>query len=339
MTLKITHKRAPELVQNRRTFVQLTAAASTCAALPFTLPIASAQTANGKVLVGFAAGGSLDLLARIAAEGLSTKIGRQFIVENKTGASGRLAVENTKSAKPDGETLLVCPQGPLTLFPYIFKNLKFDPFKDLTPIARLSTFDVAISVGPLSGVDSIQKFVSWVKSNPDKANFGSSGAGTLLHFTGISLAQKIGTPMIHVGYKGSAPAVIDLIAGSVPMVVSPLSDVLEHHKAGRLKIIAVSSPLRSQLSPDVPTLKEVGIDVEVPGWFALYGPAGMSVDLVKKYNQALVDTLAAPAVKERLNKMGMTSAVISPEETSQVQRKEHGMWGPLVKASGFTPED
>jgi tripartite-type tricarboxylate transporter receptor subunit TctC len=294
---------------------------------------------TGKVLVGFAAGGSLDILARIAAEGLSSKLGKPFIVENKIGASGRLAVEGTKAAKPDGDTLLVCPQGPLTLFPYIFKNIKFDPFKDLTAIARLATFDVAISLGPLSGADSLQKFIAWVKANPDKANFGSSGAGTLLHFTGISLSQKIGVPLTHVGYKGSAPAVVDLIAGSVPMVVSPLSDVLENHKAGRVKVVAVSSPQRSLLAPEIPTLKELGIDVEVPGWFALYGPAAMPVDLVKRYNQALVDTLAPQAVKDRLNKMGMVSAVISAEDTSQVQRREHLMWGPLVKASGFTPED
>jgi tripartite-type tricarboxylate transporter receptor subunit TctC len=319
----------------RREFMRTTAGAALASAIPSAL----AQSVTGKVLVGFAAGGSLDILARIAAEGLSAKLGKQFIVENKVGASGRLAVEGTKNAKPDGDTLLVCPQGPLTLFPYIFKNLKFDPVKDLTPIARLSTFDVAISVGPSSGVDSIQKFAAWVKSNPDKANFGSSGAGTLLHFTGISLAQKIGAPMTHIGYKGSAPAVVDLIAGSVPMVVSPMSDVLENHKAGRLKIVAISSSQRSLLAPDIPTLKESGIDVEVPGWFALYGPAGMPADLVKKYNQALLETLAPPTVKDRLNKMGMISAVISPEETTQIQRKEHLMWGPLVKASSFTPED
>jgi tripartite-type tricarboxylate transporter receptor subunit TctC len=335
MTMYAIDKASKQMAPNRRRFVQ----GATASTLSVALPLSRAQSGNGKVLVGFAAGGSLDLLARIAAEGLSTKLGKQFIVENKIGASGRLAVEGTKSAKPDGETLLVCPQGPLTLFPYIFKNLKFDPFKDLTPIARLSTFDVAISVGPSSGTDSIQKLISWVKANPEKANFGSSGAGTLLHFTGISFAQKIGAPMIHVGYKGSAPAVVDLIAGSVPMVVSPLSDVLEHHKAGRLKVVAISSPQRSALAADIPTLKEVGIDVEVPGWFALYGPAGMPTDLVKKYNQALAETLAPPAVKDRLNKMGMVSAVISPDDTLQVQRKEHLMWGPLVKASGFTPED
>jgi tripartite-type tricarboxylate transporter receptor subunit TctC len=330
-----SHTNSKSLLKTRRRFVQGSAAS----AIGFSLPLAQAQSTNGKVLVGFAAGGSLDLLARIVADGLSAKVGKQFIVENKTGASGRLAVEGTKSAKPDGETFLVCPQGPLTLFPHIFKNLKFDPFKDLTPIARLSTFDVAITLGPSSGMDSIQKFASWVKANPDKANFGSSGAGTLLHFTGVSIAQKIGAPMTHVGYKGSAPAVVDLIAGSVPMVVSPLSDVLEHHKAGRVKVVAISSPQRSILAPDVPTLKEVGIDVDVPGWFAMYGPAGMPADLVKKYNQALAEVLAPQAIKERLNKMGMISAVISPEETAQIQRREHGIWGPLVKASGFTPED
>jgi tripartite-type tricarboxylate transporter receptor subunit TctC len=328
----------PILQSTKRRFTEASAAL-TAAYLVAPFKQSMAQTSAAKILVGFAAGGSLDLLARMAAEGLSSKLGKPFIVENKTGASGRLAVESTKTAKPDGDTLLVCPQGPLTLFPYIFKNMKFDPFKDLTPIARLCTFDVAISIGPSSGADSMQKFVAWIKANSDKANFGSSGAGTLLHFTGISLSQKIGVPLTHVGYKGSAPAVVDLIAGSVPMVVSPLSDVLENHKAGRLKVIAISSPQRSILAPDVPTLKEVGIDVEVPGWFALYGPAGMATELVKRYNLVLADTLAPQAVKDRLHKMGMISAVISPDETSQLQRKEHLMWGPLVKASGFTPED
>jgi tripartite-type tricarboxylate transporter receptor subunit TctC len=322
--------------QTKRNFVR--SAIATAAASSIPKGFSNAQTSNaatsgsGKIVLG-------DILARIAAEGLSTRLGKQFIVENKTGASGRIAIEATKNAKPDGDTLLVCPQGPLTLFPYIFKNLKFDPFKDLTPIARLSTFDVAISVGPASGVDSMQRFTAWVKANPDKANFGTSGAGTLLHFAGISISQKIGAPLTHVAYKGSALAVTDLIAGSVPMVVSPLSDVLEHHKAGRLKVVAVTSAQRSTLLPDAPTLKEIGIDVEVPGWFALYGPAAMAPDLVKKINQALADTLAPQGIKERLTKMGMISAVIGADETSQIQRKEHLMWGPLVRASGFTPDD
>jgi tripartite-type tricarboxylate transporter receptor subunit TctC len=300
---------------------------------------AGAQGATGKIIVGFAAGGSLDLLARQIAEALSSSSGKTYIVENKVGASGRLAVDAVKAAKPDGDTLLVCPQGPLTLFPYVFKELKFDPFRDIAPICRLSTFDVALTLGPSSGTDSLAKYLAWAKSNPAKANYGSSGAGTLLHFTGVSLSQRSGIQMTHVPYKGSAPAVADLIAGSVPLVVTPLSDVLEYHKAGRVKVVAVSSPRRSPLAPDVPTLKESGVDLDVPGWFALYGPTGMSSDLVRRYHQIAANALAQNSAKERLARMGMVSAVLSPEETAVEQKREHAMWGPMVKASGFTPAD
>jgi tripartite-type tricarboxylate transporter receptor subunit TctC len=321
---------------NRRHWLQATAFLS--ASIPGA-KLAHAQSAQGKILVGFSAGGSVDLLARQVAEGFSNRLGKAFIVENRVGAAGRLAIDATKSAKPDGDTLLVCPQGPLTLFPYIFKNLKFDPFKDLSPIARLSTFDVAIGLGPGSGTDTMQKFVAWAKANPDKANFGSSGQGTLLHFTGISISQKTGVPLTHIAYKGAAPAVADLMASSVPMVVAPMSDMLEYHKAGRLKIAAITSAQRSVLAPDVPTLKELNIDVEVPGWFALYGPAGIPVEEVKKRHQVVAEILGQAAVKERLLRMGMVSALLSPEDTAKAQRSEHLMWGPLVKASGFTPED
>jgi tripartite-type tricarboxylate transporter receptor subunit TctC len=290
-------------------------------------------------LVGFSAGGSLDLLARQTAEALSAASGKPFIVENKVGASGRIAVDTVKASKPDGDTLLVCPQGPLTLFPYIFKQLKYDPFRDIAPVCRLSTFDVAITLGAASGTDSLAKFLAWAKANPAKANYGSSGAGTLLHFTGVSLSQRSGVAMTHVPYKGSAPAVADLMAGSVPMVVSPLSDVLEQHKAGRIKVVAISSPRRSALAPDVPTLKESGVDLEVPGWFALYGPAGMPADVVRRYQGIVATALSQTAAKERLARMGMISAVLSPEETTAEQKREYLMWGPMIKSSGFTPED
>jgi tripartite-type tricarboxylate transporter receptor subunit TctC len=298
-----------------------------------------AQSSTGKIIVGFAAGGSLDVLARICAEHLSSKLGKTYIVENRVGASGRVAVEAVKNAKPDGDTLLVCPSGPLTLFPFVFKNLKFDPFKDIAPVARLSTFDNAIGLGPASGTDSLQKFLAWCKANPNRANFGSSGAGTILHFTGTSISHRTGIPMTHVGYRGSAPAVTDLIAGQVPMVVAPLSDMLEHHKAGRIKIVAITSAQRSPLALEVPTCKEEGLDVEIPGWFSLYTPAGTPAELVKALSLAARDAVLQATVKERLLKMGMIAAPLSPEETLVVQRRENGWWGPLVKASGFTPED
>ena len=146
-------------------------------------------------------------------------------------------------------------------------------------------------------------------------------------------------PLTHVAYKGAAPAVADLMAGSVPMVVAPMSDMLEYHKVGRLKMVAITSAQRSILAPDVPTLKESDIDVEVPGWFALYGPASMPAEEVKARHKIVSETLGQTNVKERLLRMGMISAVLSPEDTLKAQKSEHLMWGPLVKSSGFSPED
>jgi tripartite-type tricarboxylate transporter receptor subunit TctC len=300
---------------------------------------AHAQNTPIKLMVGFAAGGSVDLLARSVAEQLTQKTGRAAIVENRTGAAGRLAVDAVKTAKPDGDTLLVCPQGPLTLFPYIFKNLKYDPFKDLMPVTRLTVFDVAIGLGPLSGADSLPKFLEWAKANPTKANFGSSGAGTLLHFTGTSLSQLSGVPLTHVPYKGAAPAVADLIGANVPMVVAPLSDMLEQHKAGRLKVVAVTSPERGALAPEIPTCKELGLPLEVPGWFALYGPAGLSTEVVDNLNRVVHEALGSPQMRERFLKMGMVPAPTTRSQTLELQRAESAIWERMVKASGFTPED
>lgn len=343
MTRMMNAKQVKSLFESRRLLLGqafgLSSAMAVAGASALLGRTANAQTNPIKLMVGFAAGGSLDLLARAVAEQITVKTNRAAIVENRTGAAGRLAVDAVKSAKPDGETLLVCPQGPLTLFPYIFKNLKYDPFKDLMPISRLSTFDVAIGLGPLSGADSLPKFLEWAKANPGKANFGSSGAGTLLHFTGTSLGQLSGVPLTHVPYKGSAPAVADLIGGNVPMVVAPLSDMLEQHKAGRLKVVAVTSPERGVLAPEVPTCKELGVALEVPGWFALYGPAGMPNEIVDNLNRIIQEVSAQPQIRERLLKMGMVPAPTTREQTLALQRSEHAMWERMVKASGFTPED
>lgn len=300
---------------------------------------ALAQSGNGRIIVGFSAGGALDLLARQVAEGFGQRLGKPYIVENKLGAAGRIAIDAVRSAKPDGDTLLICPQGPLTLFPHVFNNLRYDPSRDLSLIARLTVFDVAIGIGPASGTDSLARFLAWARANPSKANYGSSGAGTLLHFSGVALAQGSGIPMTHVPYKGAAPAVADLMAGAVPMVVAPMSDMLENHRAGRLKIVAICSAQRTPLAPEVPTLKEAGIDVEVPGWYALCGPAGMTPALQKTIHQAAAHLMDQPAVKDRMLRLGMQSAVLDPQQTAQAQQRELRMWAPMVKASGFTPED
>lgn len=326
----------PGTTQNTRRTVLKTGVAVSLAAPAI---IGRAQSNPIRIVVGFQAGGGIDLLARAVAEQLSQKLARPVIVENRVGAAGRLAVDAVKTAKPDGDTLLACPQGPLTLFPHVFKNLRYDPFKDLRPVTRLTIFDVAFGLGPSSGTDTLPRFLDWARANPSKANYGSSGTGTLLHFSGVSLSQITGVKMQHVPYKGAVLAVADLIGGNVPMTVSPMSDMFEHHKAGRLRVGAITSPERSPLSPDIPTCKELGIDLDVPGWYALYGPAGMPDDTAERLNQLVVEAMSQPAMRERCLKMGMISAGTSRAQTLEIQRREFVLWDRMVKVSGFTPED
>jgi tripartite-type tricarboxylate transporter receptor subunit TctC len=306
-------------------------------------PWAGAARAQGepiRVLSGFAAGGSVDALARMAAEALGQGMGRPGIVENKTGAAGRIALDTVKAAPPDGSVLAVAPQGPMTLFPYVFRNLRFDPQKDFTPIAITATGDFAITTGPLTGASSVAELQAWLKANPDKASFGSPGAGTLPHFVGLRIAEALGVKMTHVPYRGSALSMNDLAGGTIAAAVSPVTEALELHKAGRVRILATASAQRTPFVDGLPTLKELGHDIDVPLWFALYGPAGMPAELVARANKLIVDAMTTPAARQRIAALGLVPPPpMSSAQIVALRDRELAMWGPIVKASGFTPND
>jgi tripartite-type tricarboxylate transporter receptor subunit TctC len=301
---------------------------------------AAAQPATGRVVLGFAPGGSVDALARMTADALGAGSGRTFVVENRTGAGGRLALDLVKAAPPDGDTLLVAPQGPMTLFTHVFKKqLKYDPARDFSPVTRLAVGDFALTVGPLSGARDLAGFRSWLKTAGAKATYGSPGAGTLPHFIGVSMAQKFGIEMTHVPYPGSAKSMIDLAGGNVASTLSPVTEALELHKAGKVRIVATSGAVRSPFTPEVPTFKEQGIDLEVPLWFAVYGPAGIPAATVDRLRAAIDRALATPEAAERLAKLGLAAAPLAPAQMEALRQRESAMWGPIVAASGFTPND
>ena len=310
-------------------------------AIPATLALACAraQTPPVKVLIGFAAGGSVDALARLAAEAIQQGTGRGAIVESRTGAAGRIAVEAVKSAVPDGDTLLVAPQGPMTLFPHVFRGLKFDPAKDFVPVSRLAAGDYALTIGPAVPAKDIAGLRSWLKTAGDNATYGSPGAGTLPHFLGVSIARAMGVSMTHVPYRGSALALNDLAGGTLAAAVSPVTEALELHKAGRVHIVATAGAVRSPFVEGVPTLKESGIDVDLPSWFALYAPAATPSATVERLRAAVHAGLATPTAKERLGRLGLVPAPSGAAELVALQKREAEMWGAVVKASGFTPED
>lgn len=318
----------------RRNFLGFTAAAVVAE-----MGGTAAMAADGpaRILVGFAPGGSIDAVARLTADVLTGALGRPVTVENKPGAAGRIAVSQVKSAAPDGDTLLVCPQGPMTLFPHVFESLPYDPARDFTPIARLGVSDMAFSVGPAVPARDLAGVRDWLKQAGPRAAFGSPGAGTIPHFAGVAVAQRLGVKMTHVPYQGSARSIVDLAGGNIATVVSPVTEALELHKAGRIRIVATLGPTRSTFVPEVPTLKELGHDLEVQSWIACYGPAGLPTAVSEKLHASIVKGLATPEARQRLVALGVMPGLAGPAELEQLRRKETQLWGEIVRESGFTP--
>jgi tripartite-type tricarboxylate transporter receptor subunit TctC len=302
---------------------------------------AAAQTFDKpvRILVGFPAGGTADLIARVVADKLKDSLGVPVLVENRPGAIGRIAAEAVKNAAPDGTTIMAMPIGPMAVVPHSTKNLNYDPLRDFTPIAVGATFDFAIAAGPTSGAKSWREFAAWVKANPDKAAYATSGAGSLPHFFGLLLSTELGVPMLHVAYKGSAAYINDLVGGHVPAAIDTVADLSELHRAGKIRILATSGAVRSKAVPDVPTFKELGlIGVEASGWFGFFGPANMPRPIVDALNRAINKALTSPDVVEKLTKIGMDPATSTADEFEKRVGLDYTKWGAVVKASGFTSE-
>jgi tripartite-type tricarboxylate transporter receptor subunit TctC len=296
-----------------------------------------AQSQSVKLLVGFAAGGSVDLTARALADAMKDSLGRPVIVENKPGAAGRLVLEAVKQARPDGDTLMLVPHGPMTLFPWIHRNLRYDPTKDFTPIGRVCVVDYALTTGPATPAKTMGEYLQWARDPKNKASYGSPGAGTIPHFIGQGFTQRTRTDIVHVPYKGSALTMVDLMGGSVSLGVSPLADAIEHHRNGKVRILATTGSQRSTALKDIPTLKEAGIDLVVDGWYGIYAPAGLPDTQL----QALSKALESAVLKQEdfFIKNAMRAAPLKPELLAQLQRAEMAQWEPWVKASGFKAED
>jgi tripartite-type tricarboxylate transporter receptor subunit TctC len=292
-----------------------------------------------RILVGFPPGGSLDALARYLTEPLREALARPVLVENRAGAAGRLAVEATKAAAPDGNTLMLVPSGPMTIFAHIFNDLRFDPQNDFSPIAQLASQDLCLAAAPTVAVRTLAELRDWFKANPKNASFGSPGAGTGLHFTGVLFARRAGVELTHVPYKGTGALVSDLTAGHVPAAMASCTDLIELHRSGRLRILASAGAARWPLTPAVPTFREAGMDVEATGWFGLYGPAGMSPTMVGALNKAVVEAVTSPRGREQMLKFGLIATGTSADELIRLQKRESDLWAEAVKASGFKPEN
>jgi tripartite-type tricarboxylate transporter receptor subunit TctC len=291
-----------------------------------------------RILVGFPPGGSADIVARMLADKMRVTLAQNVIIDNKPGAAGRVALGELKRAAPDGQTLILAPSGALVVSPWLYKNLGFDPVRDFTPVARAVTFDFAITAGPGAPTGDLKAILAWMKSNPAKANYGTPGAGTVPHFTGVLLSQSAGVELTHVAYKGGAPSVNDLLGGQVPLVVDTPLEVIEHHRAGKLRIVAVTGETRNKSLPDVPTLKELGINMAADAYFGVYGPPGMAPDVTARISRAVADALRQSDVSERIFALGLMPAYGNGDELAATQAAHLKRWEAPIKASGFTAE-
>lgn len=301
-------------------------------------PTALAQERTTKIVVGFPPGGSADVIARLLADKLRVSLGQNVLVDNKPGAGGRVALNEVKRAAPDGQTLILSPSGALVIQPWLYSNLGYDPVKDFTAISRVSTFDFAVTAGPGAPAGDIKAVLAWMKANPAKANYATSGAGTVPHFAGQLLGQAAGVPMTHVAYRGGAPAAQDLIGGQVPLMVDTASETIEHHKSGKVRILAVTGETRNKALPDVPTLRESGINVSADAYFGLYGPAGMAPEVVAKIDRAVAEALRDPVIQEKIYGFGLVPNHAGPAELAATQATHFKRWEEPIRASGFKAE-
>lgn len=322
---------------NRRSILNLAAVS----ALAFGLAVpASAQTLPQgpvKMLVGFAAGGSTDVMARIIGEKLSQRIGRSVIVENNAGASGRLAAEQVKKAAPDGMTVLVGNIGMVVLAPVTFKNLSYDPLADFEPVVRAADFQLAVAATKETGAADVAGFVQYLKQNPDKANIAVPLQASLSHLTGLRFAQASGAKAEMVVFRGMALAMQDLLAGRLSGAVATVADFSEQHRAGTMKVLAVSGAKRAPALPDVPTFTEAGIKgFESNGWNGFLLPKGTPQPIIDLYNREIAAIVASPEIAQRYEQLGFIAPEAnSPADFAGAIKSGMDAWRPLVEAAGL----
>jgi tripartite-type tricarboxylate transporter receptor subunit TctC len=310
--------------------------------VPFTLAtLAAAAHAEFpekpiRFVVPYAAGGTTDLVARVVGEKVAEKLGKPVIIENKPGAGGNIGMDAVAKAAPDGYTIGMGAISTNALNPHVYKSMSFDPRKDFTPISLLGTSTIVLQVTPSHPARNVGELVDYLKKQPGY-NYGTAGVGTSMHLAGVLFAQMTGTNITHVAYKGSAPAINDMLGGHLPMMFENLPASLPHIQAGKLRALAVAGKTRSPSLPDVPTMAEAGLaGYSVEPWFGVYGPAGMPAAVVQKINRAYVEALAMPQVKEKLTQAGFAPRGSSDKELGALSQSEYERLGKVARGANMT---
>src|SRR5258708_6288321 len=321
----------------RRQFLQL---ATMAVGLPAVSRMANAQaypTRPVRLVVGFAAGGAPDIAARLLAQWLSERLGQQFIIENRPGAGANIATEFVVDAPADGYTLLLINISN-AVNATLYQKLKYDFIRDIAPVASISHENYGMEVHPSFPAKTVPEFIAYAKANPGKLNMASPGNGTGPHVAGELFKIMAGVDMVHVAYRGSPPALTDLLAGQVQMMFSPLSSSIEYVRGGKLRALAVTTAARSEVLPDVPTVGEFVPGYEASGWFGVGAPRKTPVEIVDRLNQEINVGLADAKLKARLADLGAAVFVGSPSDFAKHIAAETEKWGKVVRAASLTAD-
>jgi tripartite-type tricarboxylate transporter receptor subunit TctC len=324
---------------HRRHYLQHAAAWSATALAPALLTAAQAQASRKlTMLVGFPAGGAPDTVARAIGEGLR-ELGYAPIVDNKAGAGGRLAADTLLAGPADGSAIMLVPGGNLTIYPHIYTKLRYK-MTDFAPLATACEFEFALAVGPGTPAKTLAEFIAWAKANPAKAQFGTPGAGTAMHFIGVQLGQLGRFDFQHIPYRGGAPALADAIGGTLPSLFTTLPVLVNAHKGGKVRILAHSGSKRSAVVPDVPTFKEAGFPaLTLAESFIWVAPARTPPEVQRELGTALAAALLKPKVRAVLEGADYDLLTLTPEAITARLTAESRQWADIVKATGYKSED
>ena len=305
--------------------------------LPSLQVLAADYTGTVKVLVGFPAGGATDVVARLLSDKLKDVLNQPVLVDNKGGAGGMIATQQLKASPADGSTVMLTIDHTQVIIPLTFKAPGYDPLRDFTPLAGVASYFNALGVSATINVKTLAEFGTWLKANPTKANFGVPAAGSVPQFASLIVGRALGVanPVI-VPYKGGAPLTQDLLAGQVPASVSSLTEYIEHHRAGRINVLAISGTTRSKAAPEIPTFQELGLKgVDKNPWLAFVGPKDMPREFVDRFTRAVAQVLRNPEVVERLAKMGNDITYAPPDQLREWITSATAHWGPVIRESGY----
>ena len=299
----------------------------------------AAQTPDSplRIVVGYAPGGSSDRVARIVGEKLQGKLGIPVIVENKTGAGGRLAAQQVKATPAGQSVLMLANPAVMVVAPLVFKDSGYDPERDFTPVSQVNDYEFGLAVSQAVPVRELSHLLAWLRANPEKANFGVPATGSLPHFFALMTAEKAGVQAQVVGYRGSGPLLTDLIGGQVPVAFDTLDTLLPQAEAGKLRILATSGAKRSPWSPAVPTFKEAGLNLVATGWNTFFAPATMPKDKVERLATAIREVMQDPDTQRKFTDAKMTPIVSTQAQTVAMLKAYRAQWAPVVQKSGYQP--